>query len=98
MGSAVSMLCYVFPLFLPCSLTTFINTSFSKLTDCLSCFPLGRVLDVTVDLTYQSQASPPGVCVLFVLNLLVCVGLFHRIRTKQKQRDAAVLVIFCELI
>lgn len=73
MGSAVSMLCYVFPLFLPCSLTIFINTSFSKLTDCLSCFPLGRVLDMTVDLTCQSQASLPGrVC---FLSELTCVCL-----------------------
>lgn len=55
----------------------FINTTLSKLTDRLSCFPLGHVLDMTVDLTFQRRPLRWGMyafCVNLHLRLCVLIG------------------------
>lgn len=85
-----------FSLFLLCSLTTFINTGLSKLTAHLSCFPLGHVRDMTVDLTFQGQASPLG-CVRFFIGFTFCVSVCFT-ASRQSKNTAKQLCLLSFLI
>ena len=68
----------------------FINISPSKLTDYLIWFPLGRVPDMTVDLTFRVRSLRQGACVFCVnVHMSACL-----IGTRQSKNSAKQLCLF----